>query len=280
MRSVGLERRAGELLELYGLSQREALVLLHIVKQGSSSAGEIAKALHLGRVEAYKLVKKLAEDNLIHSSAGKPVTYTSQPLETFISTITEVQMQKLKGMELAKDELITLSRNLPRSHSKATNQQFRMIQGREQIYGQLGRLARWASRSVDLILTRSDFALSHVVGLTDSLNQAAEKGTKVRLISRFDQSTMEAAEGLSDRCQVRHSNEASIGRLLVADESQTLLSLVLDKSLGKRNAKDVAIWSDSGDFAAMMGSLFEMAYRASAPREGRLKVRASAGNSE
>jgi len=46
----GLERRAADLLELYGLSEREALVLLHIVKQGSSSAGEIAKALHLGRV--------------------------------------------------------------------------------------------------------------------------------------------------------------------------------------------------------------------------------------
>ncbi len=268
----GLERRAADLLELYGLSEREALVLLHIVKRGSSSAGEIAKALQLRRVEAYKLVKKLAEDNLIHASAGKPVTYSSQPLESFITTITGAQMQKLKGMEMAKEELITLSRNLPRSHSKASNQQFRMIQGREQIYGHLGRMVRGASKSVDLILTRSDLALSHVVGLTDSLNQAADRGTKVRLISRVDESTMEAAEGLSNRCELRHSNVTTLGRLSVADTSQTLISLVLDKSLGKRNAKDVAIWSDSGDFAGMMGSLFDTAYRASVPRQGKLRV--------
>src|SRR5207245_2116837 len=163
----GLERRAADLLELYGLSEREALVLLHIVKRGSSSAGEIAKALQLRRVEAYKLVKELAEDNL---------------------------------------------------------------------------------------------------------NQAADRGTKVRLISRVDESTMEAAEGLSNRCELRHSNVTTLGRLSVADTSQTLISLVLDKSLGKRNAKDVAIWSDSGDFAGMMGSLFDTAYRASVPRQGKLRV--------
>ena len=267
-----MERRAADLLELYGLSEREALVLLHIVKRGSSSAGEIAKALQLRRVEAYKLVKKLAEANLIHASAGKPLTYSSQPLESFISTITEVQTQKLKGMELAKDELINLSRNLPRNPSRASSQQFRMIQGREQVYNHLGTMVKGASRSVDLILTRSDLALSHVVGLTDSLNQAAERGTKVRLISRVDDSTVEAAEGLSNRCQLRHSNETSVGRLSVVDASQTLISLVLDRSLGKKNAKDVAIWSDSGDFAGMMSSLFETAYDASVPREGRMRV--------
>ncbi|TLX93472.1 MAG: TrmB family transcriptional regulator, partial [Thaumarchaeota archaeon] len=118
-----MERRAADLLELYGLSEREALVLLFIVKRGSSSAGEIAKALQLRRVEAYKLVKKLAEANLIHASPGKPLTYRSQPLESFITSITEVQTQKLKGMEMAKEELITLSRNLPRNHSKASDQQ-------------------------------------------------------------------------------------------------------------------------------------------------------------
>lgn len=272
MRSVRLERRAADLLEIYGLSEREALVLLHIVKHGSSSAGEIAKALQLRRVEAYKLVKKLAEDNLIHASAGKPLTYSSQPLESFITTITEVQMQKLKGMELAREELIALSRNLPRNHSKASDQRFRMIQGREQIYNHLGRMVRGASKSVDLILTRSDLALSDVVGLTDALNQAAERGTSVRLISRVDESTMEAAAGLSTRCQLRHSNESTVGRLSVADTSQTLTSLVLDRSLGLKSAKDIAIWSDSRDFAEMMGSLFEMAYRSSVPREGRLRV--------
>ena len=267
-----MERRAADLLELYGLSEREALVLLFIVKRGSSSAGEIAKALQLRRVEAYKLVKKLAEANLIHASPGKPLTYRSQPLESFITSITEVQTQKLKGMEMAKEELITLSRNLPRNHSKASDQQFRMIQGRELIYGHLGRMVRAATRSVDLVLTRSDLALSHVVGLTDSLNQAVEKGTKVRLISRVDDSTMEAAEGLSNKCQLRHSSETGLGRLSVADASQTLVSLVLDRSLGKRNASDVAIWSDSGDFAGTMSWLFETAFRASVPRQGKMRV--------
>ena len=133
-------------------------------------------------------------------------------------------------------------------------------------------MARGAAKSVDLILTRSDLALSHVVGLTDSLNQAAERGTRVRLISRVDESTMEAAEGLSKKCQLRHSNETTLGRLSVADASQTLISLVLDRSLGKRNAKDVAIWSDSGDFAGMMSSLFETAYDASVPRQGKMRV--------
>ena len=269
---AGLERRATDLLELYGLSEREAMVFVHILRNGSSSAGEIARTLRLGRVEAYKLVKKLTESNLIHASAGKPVTYSVQSLESFIGSMTDIQMQTLKGMEVARGELIYLTRNLHRTDSRASNQRFKMIQGREQIYNHLARMVRASTRSVDLIFTRNDLVLSNIVGLTDGLNQVAERGSRVRIISQVDESTMEAAEGLSGRCQLRHSSVTSVGRLGVADSSQTLTSLVLDSSQGMKNDKDVAIWSDSRDYATLMSSLFETAYNASSPAEGRIRV--------
>ncbi len=269
---IGLERRATDLLELYGLSEREAMVFVHILRNGSSSAGEIARTLKLGRVEAYKLVKKLTESNLIHASAGKPVTYSVQSLESFTSAMAEVQKQKLKGMELARGELIYLTRNLPRNDSKASNQRFRMIQGREQIYNHLARMVMASTRSVDLIFTRNDLVLSNIVGITDSLNQVADRGSRVRVISHVDESTMEAVEGLSGRCQLRHSNVTSIGRLEIADASQTLTSIVLDGSQGMKNEKDVAIWSDSRDYASLMSSLFETAFNASSPVDGRIRV--------
>jgi len=267
-----LEDRAADLLKLYGLSDREALVYLHILKNGSSSAGEVAKALQLRRMEAYRLVKRLVDQNLIGASPGKPVKYVSQPIEAVIATMMEGQVQKLKGMEVARQELLSISRNLPRAGAGPSEQRFKIIQGREQIYAQIGRMVDASSASLDLMFSRNDLVQSNIIGITDRLNEAASRGTKVRAISLIDETTLEAAEAVSPNCEVRHSADSSIGRLIVKDSSQTLTSLVMDESQGQKNERDIAIWSDSRDYAEMMSSLFEAAFKSALPQEERMKT--------
>ena len=257
-----MESRAAELLKTYGLGNREALVYLFVLKMGSASAGEIAKALQLRRMEAYRLVKKLTDASIIQANAGKPVTYSAQPVEVVVTTMLEIEGRRSKEMELAKDELLSISQSLPKGKTKASDQQFKIIQGREQIYGRIARMAEIASNSLDLLLTKNDLIQANGVGIADKLAEAASRKVKVRVMGSIDGSTLEAADQLGERCSVRHAGEAQSGRMVIADGSTALSSLVLDDSLGRRNERDVAIYSESQNYAEMLSSLFETAYKA------------------
>jgi len=267
-----VESRAAELLQLYGMSQREASVYLHVLRTGAASAGDIAKALQLRRMEAYRLVKKLNESDMLHSNAGKPVTYSARPIEAVMSAMLEEQDRKRKAMETAKEELVSISRSLPRGKTRPSEEQFRIIQGREQVYNKVSRMAENATNSLDLLLTRNDLVQAYQLGITEALNEAASRGVKVRVLSYIDESTAEAADVLQKRCELRHSAEAVSGRMVLADSSAALTSLVLDDSQGRRNDRDIAVSSESPSYAELMSSLFDFAYRVATGSRERLEA--------
>jgi len=258
-------------LELYGLSHRESLVYLLVLRMGSASAGEIAKTLQLRRMEEYRLVKKLAEAGIIQANAGKPVTYSAQPVEAVVSGMLEERSRRIGEMELAKQELLSLSQSLPRGRARASDQQFRMIQGREQVYNKIARMAETSTGSLDLLLTKNDLVQAVGLGITDKLSEAADRQVKVRVITFVDESTIDTVEHLQAKCEVRHSDESLRGRMVVEDRSGALSSMVLDDTTGRRNERDVAIYSESQNYAELMSSLFEAAYKAASDSKERIE---------
>jgi sugar-specific transcriptional regulator TrmB len=276
-----MESRAAELLQLYGLNEREALVYLMIFRAGSASAGDIAKTLSLRRMEAYRLVKKLADANMIRANAGKPVTYSAESVEDLVSAMMEANTQKTKAMEVAKEELLVLVRSMPRGRPRPSEQQFKIIQGREQIYSKIGRMVDDAKDNLGLLLTRNDLVQAYNLGIIDKLTKAAGRGVKVKVLTSIDETTIEAAEELQKKCELRHSADPVAGRLVLQDSTAALSSLVLDDSQGRRNDQDVAVSSESPNYAAMLASLFDVAYKSAAPGAetmGTVKEAKSSGN--
>ena len=51
---------------------------------------------------------------------------------------------------------------------------------------------------------------------------------------------------------------------MLADNDQVLVSLVLDDVVGRKNERDVAIWTNSGDYAGTMLPMFDKAFAGSA----------------
>jgi sugar-specific transcriptional regulator TrmB len=267
-----VESRASELLQLYGLSEREALVYLLVLRSGSVSAGDIAKSLSLRRMEAYRLVKKLSDANMIRANAGKPVTYSAEPAEEVVSTMMEAHAQKTKAMEVAKEEFLVLVRSMPRGRPRPSEQQFKIIQGREQIYGRIGRMVDDAKDNLGILLTRNDLVQAFQLGIIDRLVKAAARGVKVKVLSQIDDSTFEASEALSKKCDLRHSPDPVSGRMVLQDKTAALSSLVLDDSQGRRNDQDIAVSSESPNYAEMLASLFEVAYKSAVPSADRMAV--------
>jgi sugar-specific transcriptional regulator TrmB len=253
-----MDEKAVKLLEQYGLSDRESIIYLHLLGSGSHGAGEIAKALRLRRMEAYRIVKGLADEGIVIATPGKPVKYTAEPMESVLALLMEKQMSKLKEMEQAKNELLSIGRSFPSVPEPFVEYRFRMLQGREHIYSQMERMIESARLSLDVMLTRNDLVQLHLLGVGEKVKEAVKRGIMIRLISSIDSHTIEAVESLKG-CAISHSDDFSVGRMVIADSSQIMISLVLDDSQGRKNDRDIAVWTDSRDYAEMMKTLFEKA---------------------
>ncbi|MDG6919951.1 MAG: hypothetical protein JRN59_00290 [Nitrososphaerota archaeon] len=270
-----MDERIVELLGTYGLSEREARTFVFLTKNGACGAGDLAKAIGIRRMEAYRLLKKLLDRGVVVSTAGKPIKYQAESLDGVLSLLTDEQKGFVRRMQDAKGELSALWKQLPRSPKESFEQRFRIIQGREQIYNSMAKMAELAAGSLDLVLTRNDLIQAHVLGIADKLVAAARRGVEVRVVAPLDGSTLEAAEALEKSTDLRHSDDAPRSRLMVADRTQTLVSLVLDDSKGVKNDRDVAIWTDSKDYAETMEGLYRVSFEKAERAAGRLaQVRA------
>jgi HTH-type transcriptional regulator, sugar sensing transcriptional regulator len=266
-----LDERAQKLLMQYGLTDRESLVYLSLLANGKQSAGEIAKAVDIRRMEAYRIIKRLADSGVVVAAPGNPVKYTGEPIEQVVAMMMDRQMKKLDEMEKGRAEVVSIGRTLAPQGGPREEYSFKMIQGREQIYAQVLRMVAAASASLEMVLTRNDLTQLHLLGLGESLKEARKRGAKARVISVCDHQTAEASEAILRAAELRHSDDFSKSRMVIADKGQVLVSLVLDDVAGKKNERDVAIWTNSGDYAGTMFPMFEKAFSGSADARERLR---------
>ncbi|MDG6965010.1 MAG: hypothetical protein JRM83_08520 [Nitrososphaerota archaeon] len=255
-----MDQRLVELLGVYGLNEREAQTFIFLAKNGSCGAGELAKAVGIRRMEAYRLLKRLLDRGIVVSTAGKPIKYQAESLEGVISLLTEEQKGYVRRMEEARQELSSLWKQMPRAPRESFEQRFRIIQGREQIYNSVAKMVELASASLDLVFTKNDLVQAHVLGIVDELVEACRRGVKVTMVAPIDPATLEAAEAIAKSVELRHSEDAPRSRLVVADGAQTLVSLVLDDTRGLKNDRDIAIWTDSRDYGETMEGLYRVSF--------------------
>ncbi len=266
-----MDERAQRLLTQYGLSDRESLVYLSLLANGTQSAGEIAKAVQIRRMEAYRVVKRLADSGIVVASPGNPVKYTGEPIEQVVAMMMDRQMKKLEEMDRGRAEVVSMGRRLgPPPGSQKEEYSFKMLQGREQIYAQILRMVAAAASTLDMVLTRNDLLQLHILGLAEGLKEAKKRGARARMLSVCDHQTTEASEATMRACELKHSEDFARSRMVVADGAQVLVSLVLDEVVGRKNDKDVAIWTKSGDYAETMLAMFSKAFAGAADARERL----------
>ena len=270
-----MDERARRLLVQYGLSERESSVYLYLLSHGQLSAGEIAKGVEVRRMEAYRVVKRLAEAGMVAAAPGNPVKYHAEPIEEVVARMMDLQMKKLDAMEKGRAEVIALGKSLPAEGGPVAEYRFKMVQGREQIYNQVLRMIDGASASLVMVLTKNDLVQLHIMGALERLRQANKRGVKTKVMSVIDYQSLEAAEALQRTAELRHSDDFASGRIVLADGGQALVSLVLDEDQGRRSERDVAIWTDSKAYAGVMASMLGRALSAgldSRERVEQLKV--------
>lgn len=264
-----MEDRFLSLLGTFGLSERERKIYYFLLTSGKRTANECAKFLGISRMETYRIIKDMERKRLVLSVPGRPVKYQAESIEFVTYSIMDEFTKRIKSMELAREEILSLFERLPKYEQKSESR-FRFVQGREQIYSYVDRLIESTSRTLDLILTSNDLVCLNILGSLEKIVSRKDK-VKFRILTYVEEPVLEHVSSILNSVEVRHSKTSEKGRLVLSDGSVVLTSLLLDSSPGLRNDKDVAIVVEGKDYSQMMSDLFNFVFSSSESATKRLE---------
>ena len=89
----------------FGLSEKEALVYLHLLKYGPNTQSRLAKALKTYREDVRRTLNSLIGKSMVHPSLDGSAVYTAVDLDTALDFALKKQQSELLEMEARKREL-------------------------------------------------------------------------------------------------------------------------------------------------------------------------------
>ncbi|MFZ0925027.1 MAG: helix-turn-helix domain-containing protein [Halobacteriota archaeon] len=93
----------------FGLTEKEALLYLHLLKYGPKTPSPIAKSLKTYREDVHRTLTELIEKGMVRPSFDSPTVYAAVDLDTALGSALQKQESELREMEERKRELQELS---------------------------------------------------------------------------------------------------------------------------------------------------------------------------
>jgi len=250
----GLQER----LNQYGFTKEEAETYVFLTAMGPTSAGTVAKRFNYNRMKAYRLLKSLEEEGVVHSIVGRPVRYVVVPIEEIVDTRIDEASKRLSELEESRSKIIEeIGRLENRERSEDEESRFSMYQGRQRVYELLASMCDRAEKEVRLITTPRDLLRLSLWGFDERFSHLTEAGKSVCLLTTVNEENLREIEELSSRIDVRHMAIPTPIRFALIDQDETLSSVAMDDSMSMTTQNDTGLWTNSQSFVSTMKTFYD-----------------------
>lgn len=250
----GLQER----LNQYGFTKEEAETYVFLTAMGPTSAGTVAKRFNYNRMKAYRLLKSLEEEGVIHSIVGRPVRYVVVPIEEIVDTRIDEASKRLSELEESRSKIIEeIGRLETRERREDEEPRFSMYQGRQRVYELLASMCDRAEEEVRLITTPRDLLRLSLWGFDERFSYLTEAGKSVCLLTTVNEENLREIEELSSRIDVRHMAIPTPIRFALIDHDETLSSVAMDDSMSMTTQNDTGLWTNSQSFVSTMKTFYD-----------------------
>lgn len=249
-----------------GLSEEEAMVLKDLYMAGRAKAGDLARSSGLSRINVYRIMERLQQMNIVESSLGRPVIFSAIPPEKAVEKLVQRASDRLKTMQEAKEHVIRelAMFKVGRQKPQAGDAKYRIVQGRQQIYAWIAKMASAAKEEILAYIEREDLMKIYYTGVLEELEEARRKrGVRVRILTDVDYSLAETVDNYSGCAEIRHTKIPGMSILLVVDESELAVSAMTRggwrgaEGEGEGVGEDVALWMNGRNFVAGIKGLLK-----------------------
>ncbi len=252
-----IERVRDELLK-FGLSGNQAKVFIYLGKYGPKTAPEIFKSLGLPRTETYYILNVLQSRGIITAECSFPTKYFALPIEQAITTLINVEQEKLNIIAKEEKNITQLWKEIP-TFAVETNdtksEKLQMMEGAGQIHSRIKEMIRTAKEQVIIFGNASDFSRFYHADILETLPNAIFD-TKLTISS-----TTQVPDFLSDfdknKVRLAPSEKNNNRCYIIKDNNEVMLFL---RNATHASHNTFAIWTDSRSIIDSMHELFNYSW--------------------
>ena len=271
---VSLESITKRFVDL-GLSEEEAQVLKDLYLSGEAKAGDLAKASGLSRINVYRALERLQKEGIVEASMGRPVIFSAIPPEMAAQKLVERASSQLRTMQQAKEQVIKELSMFKLQQKPQAEAKYRIVQGKQQIYSWIGKMASAAKSEVLAYIERDDLRKIYYTEIIEELAKARKRGARVMILTDVDYSLAETVENYAPYAEIRHTRIPGMSVLLVVDESELAVS-AMTKSEGTSD-DDVALWMNGKNFVAGIKGLLRDSWENATDAQTRINIMKEGG---
>jgi sugar-specific transcriptional regulator TrmB len=253
----------------FGLSEKEALLYLHLLRYGPKAPSPIAKSLKTYREDVHRTLNSLIEKGMVRPSLDTPTVYAAVDLETALEAALKKRECELREMEVRKRELQELSQQ-QRFRPSDEASTFKIIKSVKELVAATIPLLDSMQEEWLVVVPGLATVVASLFGVNDAAAALIQRGGKVRTLVDVSYPIIDnVQELLNIGEEVRHTNQQGV--LFVVYDRKHSMTNINPPGSASLNAPMAALWTDDPMYALYLASTFEMLWEQSVPAEQRIQ---------
>lgn len=254
----------------FGLSEKEAVLYLHLLKYGPKTPSPLAKSLHTYREDAHRTLTSLIDKGMVRPSLDSPTVYAAVDLDIALGSALQKQQSELREMEERRRELQQLSQQ-QRFRPPDEVSTFKIIKSIKELIAVSMPLLDSLQEEWLVAAPAYLTVVASLFGVNDAVHEFIKRGGKVRAIIDISYQVIEPVqEMIAIGEEVRHIDEHGV-MFVVFDRKTSISAINAEVKRISLNEPVSGLWTDDPAYAQYLASTFEMVWRQSIPAEQRIQ---------
>ena len=234
-----IDSLSSQLSSILGLEEMEAHIYLNLLRVGPISASALAKEIDVERTKTYRTIEKLLNQNIVSTTFSKPKLCVATKPEEVLKMILQRKEDELKLLKDTKGDVVKKIKEMVPADHKNNMPTFHIVQGRTNIYSNIGKLIENSTEDVYIVTTLKDISRMYHTSIPEKIKICEKKGGRVLLLTEINDEKLLPFVKRFGATEVRTGTVRSKGRMIVQKNNQMIMS---DKTT-KEN-EEVGIESD------------------------------------
>jgi len=249
----------------FGLSEKEAIVYLYLLKYGPKTPSPLAKSLKTYREDVHRTLNGLIDKGMVRPSLDAPTIYAAVDLETALGAALSKQESELREMEARKQELQELSKQQKFRPSDEVST-FKIIKSIKELIAATVTLVDSAKSGFLYIVPTDMLIITELFGINEEVKRLIERGGRVRGISDIRYAGIAPAqEVLNIGEELRHYEGYGGIYFAVVDNKHCVSAINVDIKRISVNEPVSLLWTDDKTYADYLAATFEMLWERAIP---------------
>ncbi len=254
-------------LRLLGLTDYEAKTFVALFKIEEGTASQVAKVSKVPRSSVYEVLRSLEKKGSVILEQGKPMRYRLVPLASALESLEGYRKKEIEEMrenlENAKKD-ITESLEATEIVTHIEEESFWTIRGDEKVLATIRDVIRGAKTDLKVATSRDiydfldDLKETEKNGIKVSVFIAPEVGGDLGLSDVFVASSKELHDSIHPGKSKSPSMKISSGTLIVADDSECVISMVSWDEKKEPLRERTCLWARSAGLSRIFTMFFHV----------------------